>query len=103
MLSSALQHYHSKQDEFVYILSGTATVKLSDEEYEMEAGTCIGFPAGRAVGHCIVNHSQEPVVYLEIGDRTAGDEVEYPQVDLKCVEDNGTWKFLHKDGTLYNE
>ena len=99
--ASALQHYHSKQDEFVYILQGTATVRMGTKEMEMKAGSCIGFPAGQGEGHCIVNRSKEPVAFLEIGDRTTGEEVDYPEVDLKCVEKNGKWTFLHKDGTPY--
>jgi len=100
--SSALQHHHKKQDEMVYILSGTATCRLGDEEFEMKAGDCIGFPAGQEIGHCIINRSNvEPVVFLEIGDRTPGDVVDYPEDDLKCMDENGQWKFLHKDGSLY--
>lgn len=108
--SSALLHYHVKQDEFVYILQGTAVVRLGNgEEIEMQSGDCIGFPAGRAVGHCIVNRSPSiPVVYLEIGDRTPGDTVEYPEVDLKAVMpegqvDRGQWKFRHRDGRPYTD
>ena len=101
--SSALQHHHSKQDEFVYVLQGTATLRLGNEEFEMTAGSCTGFPANQGMGHCIVNRSSEDVVYLEIGDRTAGDEVHYPNVDLKAIEQDGTWRFLHKDGTPYED
>jgi len=102
--ASALQHHHEKQDEMVYILSGAAVCRLGDEEIEMKAGDCIGFPAGQGIGHCIINRSdKEPVVFLEIGDRTRGDSVEYPEEDLKCVEDDGKWKFLHKDGRPYSE
>jgi uncharacterized cupin superfamily protein len=102
--SSALRHHHEKQDEMVYILSGTAICRLGDEEIEMKAGDCVGFPAGQGIGHCITNRSdKDPVVYLEIGDRTPGDVVDYPEEDLKCVEKDGTWMFLHKDGTPYEE
>jgi len=100
--ASALQHCHAKQDEFVYVLQGTATCRLGNQEFEIKAGECIGFPKGRKVGHCIVNRSDSPVVYLEIGDRTVGDVVEYPEVDLKCaMDDSGQWKFLHRDGKPY--
>jgi uncharacterized cupin superfamily protein len=106
--ASALQHYHSHQDEFVYVLQGTATCQWGqEEEFEIGPGQCMGFPKGRRVGHCIVNKSKDTiVVYLEIGDRSAGDYVEYPKVDLICVEDeegNGgkKHKFLHNDGTPY--
>ena len=92
-----------KQDELVYILQGTATLRLGNNEIEMKSGSCIGFPAGQGVGHCIINQSDDDVVYLEIGDRTRGDKVEYPGVDLKAFEKDGDWYFAHKDGTLYEE
>ena len=103
--SSALQHHHSAQDELVYILQGTAVCRLGNQEIEMKAGDCMGFPAGQGVGHCIVNRSDSAVVYLEIGDRMAGDIVDYPEVDLKCIADNetGDLKFVHKDGRPYGE
>jgi uncharacterized cupin superfamily protein len=101
--SSALLHHHSKQDELVYILQGTATLHLGNEKIQMKSGSCIGFPAGHGVGHCIVNQSDSDVVYLEIGDRTRGDKVDYPGMDLKAFEKDGKWYFTHKDGTLYKE
>ena len=102
--SSALQHHHAKQDEFVVILEGTATLHFGDDKHIMKAGDCMGFPAGQGVGHAIVNESKtETVVYLEVGDRTADDEVEYPKEDLRAIPGTtpGTWQFTHKDGTPY--
>jgi uncharacterized cupin superfamily protein len=102
--SSALQHYHAKQDELIVILSGTATLKLGDDEILMTEGMCMGFPAGRTVGHCVVNRSDTPVTYLEIGDRTPADVVTYPEDDLRAVaSEGGQWKFYHKDGRPYDD
>jgi uncharacterized cupin superfamily protein len=62
---------------------------------------CAGFPAGSRA-HRLVNRTDAPVAYLEIGDRTPGDEGEYPVDDIKAVLDaNGTWRFTHKDGQPY--
>lgn len=99
--SSALLHCHQLQDEMVYILQGTATLQLGEEEYEMKAGDCVGFPASALLAHCIRNQSDQPVVFLEIGDRTRGDCVDYPNVDLKVHESDGKWQFTHKNGTPY--
>jgi uncharacterized cupin superfamily protein len=100
--SSALKHCHKTQDEFVYILEGTATCSVGDERFTMEAGDCIGFPKNTGVGHCVTNLSnKDALVFLEIGDRSPADVVDYPGSDLKAVEENGQWKFLHKDGTPY--
>ena len=52
-------------------------------------------------GHRLVNETEEEVVYLEVGDRTPGDEGSYPDDDLHAVRVEGSWKFAHKDGTPY--
>lgn len=99
---SALKHHHSKQDEFIYILSGTPTLVFGNDEYLMNPGDCFGFKKGKNVGHQLVNNSKGLVVYLEMGDRIAGDNVAYPDNDL-CAQSNadGSWAFLHKDGAPY--
>lgn len=99
---SALLHHHSKQDEFVYILEGTPTLLLGEKEYLLSSGDCIGFKAGTGVAHQLVNRSPEPVAYIEVGDRSEGDEVEYPNDDLKATQlANGVWVLTHKDGRPY--
>lgn len=99
---SALAHNHSKQDEFIFVLEGTPTLILDQEEFTLHPGDCYGFKAGSGVAHQLVNRSKENVTYLEIGDRTQGDEVEYPNDDLKITQlPNGEWVVTHKDGRPY--
>ncbi len=98
---SALLHHHSKQDEFVYILAGTPTLVLDTEECVLKPGDCVGFKAGDGVAHQLINRSREPVIYLEVGDRTEGDETSYPYDDLKALFVNGGWQLAHKDGRPY--
>lgn len=99
---SALAHCHKLQDEFIFILQGTATLVYGDEEIEMIAGQCMGFRAGEGIPHGLVNRSKEqPVVYLEIGDRTPGDEVSYASADLKAIHMDGKFQFFRKDGQPY--
>ena len=98
---SALLHRHSSQDEFVYVLEGEAVLVTDQGEAVLAGGDCAGFAAG-AVAHFLVNRSGADVVYLEIGDRTKGDEAEYPADDLKATMQNeGGWRFVHKDGREY--
>jgi len=100
--ASALLHHHLKQDEFIYILQGTPTLLLNDEEYVMKAGDCHGVKAGEGIAAQLINKSQELVVYIEVGDRTAGDEVDYPNDDLKAKQlPSGEWRFSHNDGRPY--
>lgn len=98
---SALMHAHSRQDEMIYVVDGRPTLETEAGETVLSPGMCAGFPA-RGEAHHIVNRSEEDVVILEIGDRTKGDEVRYPRDDLRAVlDENGKWKFVHKDGKPY--
>lgn len=98
---SALLHHHTKQDEFIYVVAGTPTLLLDDREYVLRPGDCCGFKAGNGVGHQLVNKSRSPVLYLEIGDRTAGDTADFPKDDLKLTPIESGWIVSHKDGTPY--
>jgi len=97
---SALLHRHSRQDEFVYILDGEPTLVTDGGEVALRPGMCAGFPAG-GLAHQLVNRTDRDVVYLEIGDRSPGDEGSYPVDDIKAVGGHGNWRFTHKDGTPY--
>jgi len=98
---SALRHAHSRQDEFIYVLSGTPTLRTDQGETRLEPGMCAGFRAGSGDAHCLVNLSEEEVVYLEVGDRSEGDTVSYPDDDLQALREDGRWVFVHKDGSPY--
>ena len=98
---SALRHAHTKQDEFVYILQGRPILHTDEGRTQLCPGMCAGFKAGTGNGHRLVNETTEEVVYLEIGDRTPGDEGSYPDDDLKASMVDGKWKFVHKDGSPY--
>lgn len=98
---SALRHAHSRQDEFVYILSGRPTLRTNTGDTELAPGMCAGFKAGSVEAHHLVNRTQDEVVYLEVGDRTPDDVVAYPDDDIAAVLVQGRWRFTHKDGTPY--
>ena len=100
--SSALRHAHSRQDEFIYVLQGRPVLVTDAGETELAPGMCAGFKAGTGDAHQLLNRTAEDVLYLEIGDRTRGDDVTYPDDDLKAAQDSqGKRLFLHKDGTPY--
>ncbi|MDO8706533.1 MAG: cupin domain-containing protein [Sulfuricaulis sp.] len=98
---SALRHAHSVQDELVYVLQGSPVLVTDVGETQLHPGMCAGFKAGTGDGHHLVNRSTGDVVYLEVGDRTAGDSATYPDDDLQAILVSGTWQFTHKDGTPY--
>jgi uncharacterized cupin superfamily protein len=98
---SSLRHAHSRQDEFIYILQGHPTLVTDEGRTALAPGMCAGFRAGTGNGHQLVNESTDEVLYLEVGDRTPGDEGSYPDDDLKALLRDGSWIFAHKDGTPY--
>ena len=98
---SALLHRHSKQDEFVYIIEGNPILMTDRGEVALAPGMCAGFAAG-GIAHQLVNRSNSDVVYLEVGDRTPGDDGTYPADDLRAVLGaDSKWQFTHKDGRPY--
>jgi uncharacterized cupin superfamily protein len=98
---SSLRHAHSRQDEFVYILEGRPTLLTDAGRTLLSPGMCAGFRAGSGDGHCLVNESDADVLYLEVGDRTPGDQGSYPDDDLQALLVDGRWVFAHKDGSPY--
>lgn len=98
---SALRHAHATQDEFVYILEGTPILITDAGEKPLSPGMCAGFAAGSGDAHQLVNRSVHDVLYLEIGDRTPGDRVTYPDDDLQAIFESGQWVFRRKDGRRY--
>jgi uncharacterized cupin superfamily protein len=94
---SSMSHWHTREDEFVYVLEGEVVLRSAAGEQRLTAGMCAGFPAGAAVGHQLLNRSERPAVYLEISNRDPADSVYYtdPEVDLKV--ENGA--MTRRDGT----
>jgi uncharacterized cupin superfamily protein len=99
--SSALRHWHTGQDEFIYIIQGEPTLITNSGEQILQPGMMAGFPAGEENGHQLVNKSNFDVVYLEVGDRTPNDQASYPDDDLVAKATPNGWVFTHKDGKLY--
>ena len=98
---SALRHWHTLEDEFVYVLSGEVVLVTDGGEQRLTPGMCAGYPAGSRDAHHFVNRSSAPATYLEIGNRIDGDNAFYPDDDLMwCDDGNGPYG-AHKDGRGY--
>lgn len=96
---SSLHHRHRRQDEFIYIVEGRPTLITDAGETALSPGMCAGFPAGGSAHH-LENRSAADVVILEIGDRSAGDSVFYPNDNLAAeMGPDGKWRYTRKDGT----
>lgn len=100
---SSLSHAHLLQDELVYIVQGTPTLCTDEGRVVLQPGMCVGFKAGSGQAHCLRNDSASDVILLEIGDRTAGDVVTFPDDDLRARTDERGWQFTHRDGTPFTD
>jgi uncharacterized cupin superfamily protein len=99
---SSARHAHSRQDEFIYVLQGEVDLETDAGVEALRAGMCAGFPAVTGNAHRFVNRSAEDVLLLVVGDRTAGDEVSYPDADMHGrMGADGRYVFSRKDGTPY--
>ncbi|HEX4160031.1 MAG TPA: cupin domain-containing protein [Rhizomicrobium sp.] len=96
---SSQRHWHTAEDEFVWVLSGEVTLITDEGEQILRAGECAAFPKGEPNGHHIVNKSAEVATVLEVGTRSPDDICDYPDIDLRIDEREGY--YTHKDGTPY--
>ncbi len=101
---SSQRHWHSHEDEFVYVLQGEVVLVTEQGEEVLRAGDCTGFRAGVANGHHLQNRSQADAVVLEVGSRDPDhDAVDYPDIDMVCVPVESAHGYTHRDGTPYPE
>ncbi len=96
---SSQRHWHSAEDEFVYVLSGELTLVTDEGETVLRAGDCAAFPKNDGNGHHLINKSGAMATALEVGTRSPADVSLYPDIDLKI--DNRDGIFTHRDGTPY--
>jgi uncharacterized cupin superfamily protein len=98
---SALRHWHTQDDEFVYVLEGEVVLVTDDGEQTLRAGMCAGYPAASRDGHHFINRSAKPVRYLEVSSKVPGDTAFYPDDDLFLLETEDGRVMAHKDGRRY--
>src|SRR5262245_3808667 len=98
---SSMRHWHTHEDEFVYVLEGEVVLCTDAGEQVLTSGHCAGFPAGATDGHQLANRSTRPAVYLEISNRNKADQAHYadPSVDMLWNAAGG--RITRRDGTSY--
>jgi uncharacterized cupin superfamily protein len=97
---SSQRHWHTAEDEFIYVVSGELTLVTDAGEETLAAGDCAGFKAGTSDGHHLQNRTARDALFLEVGARrTEEDECFYPDIDLKALK--GRAGFAHADGRPY--
>ncbi len=95
---SSQRHWHAKEDEFIYVLSGEVVLATDAGEELLRAGDCAGFKAGDPDGHCLQNRGTAAAMVLEIGSRIPGEYATYSDIDMKTEPGVG---YVHKDGKPY--
>jgi uncharacterized cupin superfamily protein len=98
---SALRHWHTSEDEFIYLLEGELRLVTDAGEQVLTAGMAAGFPAGKRDAHHFINRSAAPARYLEVGERNERDNAFYPDDDLLWVETEKGTVAAHKDGGFW--
>jgi uncharacterized cupin superfamily protein len=96
---SSQRHWHSAEDEFVYVVSGEVVLVTDKGEEVLRAGDCAAFPRNTPDGHHLINKSGATAVCLEVGTRMPEDFTYYPDIDL--LFDPSVGNYTHKDGTPY--
>ena len=97
---SSQRHWHSAEDEFVWVVEGEVVLVEEDGETVLRSGDCAGFKAGVANGHRIENRSDREAVLLEVGSRRpTEDACDYPDIDM--ILPKGADRYFHRDGTPY--
>ena len=98
---SSQRHWHTEEDEFVYVLSGEVVLVSDDGEEVLRAGDAAGFKAGDRNGHCLQNRSDNDARVLEIGTRIPNDTGYYSDIDMVCPAGGKPAIYTHRDGTHY--
>src|SRR5215469_3221851 len=98
---SSQRHWHTREDEFVYVLSGEVVLVTDDGEEVLQAGDAAGFKAGDANGHCLQNRSNSDACILEIGTRSPADIGHYSDIDMMAPAEGRPAAYTHRDGTPY--
>mgnify|MGYP002626279810 FL=1 len=82
-------HYHLLEEEHIIALEGECTLRLGDERYTLRAGDYVGFPAGQAAGHCLINETDAQFRYIMIGDHAPNEVAVYPDSNKVLIRGLG--------------
>jgi len=98
---SSQRHWHTKQDEFIYVLKGEVTLVTDAGAEVLRVGDCAGFTAGDTNGHCLQNRSAADAEVLEVGTRLADDAAYYSDIDMVAPAGGKPAAYTRRDGTPY--
>ena len=97
---SSQRHWHTAEDEFVWVLEGEVVMVDDAGEHVLRPGDCCGWKAGERDGHHLQNRSGADAVYLEVGSRRPQtDGCDYPDIDMVARPQEPFYR--HRDGQPY--
>ena len=99
---SSQRHWHSHEDEFIFVVKGEVVLVMDKGEEVLRAGDCAGFKAGKKNGHHLQNRSKAEALVLEVGSRSDDDATDYPGIDLRYdpkAKKGGA--YVHRNGKRY--
>ena len=99
---SSQRHWHTREDEWIYVLSGEPTLVTDEGETLLVPGMHAGFPAGEPNGHHLVNKTDRPIAYLEIGSKNSEDDCYYADIDMQILKRAQGGRFTRKNGESYS-
>jgi uncharacterized cupin superfamily protein len=100
---SSNRHWHEKEDELLYVLTGEVTVTENDGPHTLYPGDSASWPAGVPNAHHVTNQSNEPCSYLIVGTRLTRDVCHYPDTGRTLYSESETWRLVESDGTVFKE
>jgi uncharacterized cupin superfamily protein len=101
---SSMRHWHTHDDEFIWVLEGEVVLRTEGGEQVLKAGDCAGFPAGVQDGHQLINRSTQPAVYLEVSNNGDAEDTVYysdPEVDMIDNPPHARGKLTRRNGAPY--
>lgn len=100
---SSHRHWHENEDEFLYVLDGTATVRDDDGAHDLGPGDAVCWRHGDPNAHHVTNLGDVPCRYLIVGSRVAGDVCHYPDSGRRLVNGAARWVIYTATGEIERE
>ena len=72
------RHYHTANEEALYVLAGEGTLVLGEERLRLRAGDYVALPADPGLAHKIVNDSAAELSFLCVSTMSHPDVIVYP-------------------------
>jgi uncharacterized cupin superfamily protein len=99
--ASSQRHWHEKEDELVYVLSGEVVLHEDSGETVLKPGDAAAWKANVDNGHCLINRSNRDAVFIEVGTRAAAERAHYSDIDMMVVRDEKGARYTKKNGEPY--